>query len=440
MKPFKEVIDGIRKAVMASEVREDIAQMGEYVEQFANTAGENIQKAIDPTLTVSGKAADAAKVGEAINAEAERAKGVEGQLKEDKVDNSDITYNLSAMLESFTQKQEVTGIWNDDFTGYVDKINGNLINYEQIRMISIAVKEHEIYDIKSRVGYRMSLWTIHDDAGNILKVWNNSNISLPFDYYEDIGIVIPKNGAELRVYAYVGHMNSYIKKYVAKFRVDSPLKGKKWCAIGDSLTDSATLNGDKNYVDFITDDTGVMSVNKGIGGTGYLNNNNGADTTFYDRRSDFPKDADIYTFFGSFNDMSLFNDDSIGNIDSSDTTTLMGAMSLAIRAIGYLNASAVVGVILPTPWASYNSTSISKSVKPEKYIKALIDVCNKYSIPYLDLYHQSGLRPWDTNFNKIYYKDDNGDGNYSEGVHPNSLGHKKFIAPKVKLFLESLIN
>ena len=42
MKPFKEVIDGIRKAVMASEVREDIAQGMEYVEQFANTAGENI--------------------------------------------------------------------------------------------------------------------------------------------------------------------------------------------------------------------------------------------------------------------------------------------------------------------------------------------------------------------------------------------------------------
>lgn len=83
MKPFKEVIDGIRKAVMASEVREDLAQMGEYVEKFANTAGENVQKAIDPTLSLSGKAADAAKVGEAINAESERAKGVESQIKED---------------------------------------------------------------------------------------------------------------------------------------------------------------------------------------------------------------------------------------------------------------------------------------------------------------------------------------------------------------------
>lgn len=86
-KTFSEAINGIRKAVMAPEVREDIAQMGEYVEQFANTAttkakeaadsaeaaaksAENVSSAvsaaIDPTLSVSGKAADAAKVGEAV--------------------------------------------------------------------------------------------------------------------------------------------------------------------------------------------------------------------------------------------------------------------------------------------------------------------------------------------------------------------------------------
>lgn len=97
MKPFKEVIDGIRKAVMASEVREDIAQGLEYVEQFANTAGENIQKAIDPTLSVSGKAADAAKVGTALAEETTRAKAAEeenakgvSQLKEDLWENPSV--------------------------------------------------------------------------------------------------------------------------------------------------------------------------------------------------------------------------------------------------------------------------------------------------------------------------------------------------------------
>lgn len=61
-----------------------------YITQVSNAdwnriiqALEDLKNTIDPTLSLSGKAADAAKVGEAINAESERAKGVENQLKED---------------------------------------------------------------------------------------------------------------------------------------------------------------------------------------------------------------------------------------------------------------------------------------------------------------------------------------------------------------------
>lgn len=68
-----------------------------YVTQISNEswtqaiqAVEELKNTIDPTLSLSGKAADAAKVGEAINAEATRAKAAEeenakgvSQLKED---------------------------------------------------------------------------------------------------------------------------------------------------------------------------------------------------------------------------------------------------------------------------------------------------------------------------------------------------------------------
>ena len=127
MKPWQEVIDGIRNAVLGKEVREDLAQMGEYVEQFANTAGENIQKAIDPTLSLSGKAADAAKVGEAVNAEATRAKAAEeanakgvSQLKEDLAEKIPLGINIKNYLDSGDMK---TG-------GYIDTNTGNIIGYE----------------------------------------------------------------------------------------------------------------------------------------------------------------------------------------------------------------------------------------------------------------------------------------------------------------------
>lgn len=96
MKPFKEVIDGIRKAVMASEVREDIAQGMEYVEQFANVAGENIQKAIDPTLSVEGKAADAKATGDAIRGVKDDLTAETARAKEAEKANAD---NIAAEAE-----------------------------------------------------------------------------------------------------------------------------------------------------------------------------------------------------------------------------------------------------------------------------------------------------------------------------------------------------
>ena len=87
-------------AFAANDVRrlcsiEDITEManaGEFVgpqgpqieqnKKDINSLKEDLKNTIDPTLTVSGKAADAAKVREAVNAEAERAKAVENQLKE----------------------------------------------------------------------------------------------------------------------------------------------------------------------------------------------------------------------------------------------------------------------------------------------------------------------------------------------------------------------
>lgn len=80
-----------------------------YITQVSNAdwaraiqALEELKNTIDPTLSLSGKAADAAKVGEAINAESERAKGVESQLKEEIAElkyNQDTEYVITTYKE-----------------------------------------------------------------------------------------------------------------------------------------------------------------------------------------------------------------------------------------------------------------------------------------------------------------------------------------------------
>lgn len=86
-----------------------------YITQVSNAdwnraiqALEDLKNTIDPTLSLSGKAADAAKVGEAVNAEAERAKGVESQIKEDLVDVEDACMSFQKTNSVSNYKKNVT--------------------------------------------------------------------------------------------------------------------------------------------------------------------------------------------------------------------------------------------------------------------------------------------------------------------------------------------
>lgn len=90
-----------------------------YITQVSNAdwnraiqALEELKNTIDPTLSVSGKAADAAKVGEAVNAESERAKGVENQLKEDLADYED-ALDIKLYKASLAENPSGVGLnWN----------------------------------------------------------------------------------------------------------------------------------------------------------------------------------------------------------------------------------------------------------------------------------------------------------------------------------------
>lgn len=71
-KTFKEVIAGIRTAIYGREVREDIAQMGEYVEQFASTATTKASEAAS-SASAAKSSQTAAKTSETNAASSQKA-------------------------------------------------------------------------------------------------------------------------------------------------------------------------------------------------------------------------------------------------------------------------------------------------------------------------------------------------------------------------------
>lgn len=164
---------------------------------------EELKNMIDPTLSLSGKAADAAKVGEAVNAESERAKAAEkenakgvSQLKEDLAEKVPLGINIKNYLDSGNM---TTG-------GYIDTDTGNIISYE-----SWCYSDY----IATKPG--ATLCTIKwDSAQNLWKIKNttyvafyNANKTFISGYIAEAGKTynVPKSCSYMRVSFHVDELN-----------------------------------------------------------------------------------------------------------------------------------------------------------------------------------------------------------------------------------------
>lgn len=204
--------------------------------------------------------------------------------------------------------------------------------------------------------------------------------------------------------------------------------GKKWVCIGDSLTE-ANARTTMHYHDYIAEKTGINVVNMGVSGTGYKNRE-GADDhgdSFYQRISSVPTDADVVTIFGSGNDLSH----TLGTPTDAGTDTICGCVNTTIDNLIAIMPAVSLGIVAPTPWTNYNPATTGNAMA--LYVEALKTICANRSIPFLDLYHCSNLRPWTEEGRAACYSKDDGNG-----THPDENGHR-LIAPRFKAFLETLI-
>jgi lysophospholipase L1-like esterase len=210
--------------------------------------------------------------------------------------------------------------------------------------------------------------------------------------------------------------------------LNAKYKGKKWAVPGDSLTER-NARATKNYHDYIAEETGITVVNMGLSGSGYKNMEPAS--SFYGRILNVPLDTDVVTIFGSGNDLTYVAQGLLGNVADTDTNTICGCINKTIDNLYSVMPTVPIGIITPCPWVSYPPSEVGNNM--ELYSEKLIEICKRRSIPCLDLYHESNLRPWDSNFRTLMYSRDEGNG-----VHPDENGHK-ILATKIREFLYSLI-
>lgn len=259
----------------------------------------------------------------------------------------------------------------------------------------------------------------------------------------------------------------------------------KWCAVGDSLTDTS-INATRKYQQIIAEETSVNVETIAKGGTGvYIGHDAG--TAFYQRVAGCRHDSDIVTILGSVNDHKIDNGtgqliyvckDSSGNgvaiDDYSSSTEYPLTDTLSDNTfVGYL-MECVRAVQSRVPFAKFLIISgLYYSGIHASYYTVFMDVtkrvADKMGIPYLDLYHStyegtlgtpnplydSGTIP-DTadmrniaqipgnvigiNFYQIDTSDDFNAAYSCAGAHPNNEYHEQFMAPQIKTELGKIID
>lgn len=360
---------------------------------------------------------------------------------------SDAMNSFTPLLKAQEYNFEQISLAKRGAFGYWDKNWGRFIEVKadptraQIGYEPVKVKPLEVYRISGCSKWDARLWIVIDYEGKVVdycSIEDSDNLTET--------IVIPRDGAYLEINELMLNTVTKLEKAIS-IKSNLPLSGKKWTAIGDSWTQ---IHSDKNqsYVDYVSQITGVTAKNAGAGGTGYVAGGaNNWNNQFY--KHEIPNNSDIYTIFGSFNDAYATNF-KFGKKSDTGTDTLWGAMLATINHVYDANPDALIGVITPGPWGAINPfvnnkmsslcahddsgiNEMSINEWAEQYVSTLAEFAKAYSLPLLDLYDGSGLRPWNNNFINSYYHGTND----TDTTHPNAKAMQKYIAPRIASFIES---
>lgn len=291
----------------------------------------------------------------------------------------------------------------------------------------VAVKAGETYRIEGTSYWDGRLWMLIDKEGKVTRKYEG------IDHDHHTNQITIEDG-EVCLLLNSGATGGDVKLY--KGTVDKAKKG--FAVIGDSWTDPATLGSNPNWVDFCKQifgekyGTELDVINLGSGGTGFMAS--GGQLGKYSDR-DIPTTYDTFVIFGSFNDAFVSYD--FGDVKTSAEGTFFGGMSDITNKIYATKPDAKILFVTPAPWGGINpkkTASIGSQENAaefaEKYVDAMIEYARYNSIPILDLYHSSNLRPWDETFINNFYHGTS----ETDDTHANSDGHKR-IAPQIADFI-----
>lgn len=303
---------------------------------------------------------------------------------------------------------------------------------------NVAVTPGQLILITASTNWGNALYAFYASDNTVVQVGTLAASSGTVTEIVDSPVAVPVNAAYVVAARNTNSLNRISVKWKDGKQLAKRFSGKKWVVVGDSLTEENSTTT-KHYFDYVAEDTGIETVNMGVGGTGYMRGKN-TSQAFYQRISSIETDADVVTIFGSFNDLNYpalgFNsmEEALGNYDDDTDATISGCINLTIENLQTAIPLVRLGIVAPCPWASTRPFQNNALM----YVDRLKKIAEYHSIPFLDLWRGSNLRPWDADFRALAYTKDTGQDGNPVGTHPDETGHA-ILAPKFEAFLDELI-
>ena len=213
----------------------------------------------------------------------------------------------------------------------------------------------------------------------------------------------------------------YSKTYTTKNR----WFGKKLLVLGDSISTERGGIADITYATQLGIEYGFSSVtNLSISGKTFL--------WHIENLNKYSNDYDVVIVMCGTNDHGY--NTAIGDINSTDNTTISGRVDILINALIEKNLEALIVFLTPIKRVgtigsedeAFNTTDgyYTKLGTTTKEVgEAIKNKCKQYSVPCIDLY--DSIEPKSASIRNKYFNSPN------DGTHPSTLGHAKYISPKV---------
>lgn len=252
---------------------------------------------------------------------------------------------------------------------------------------------------------------------------DNNYASLPFAYECTGDNIISVDRTNVDFYYDIPRISRIIVdgEYEKTYE-DNELYNKKIVFTGDSIVHNAG-----NYAALMNDQEKCQSVNISWGGSVFTRNNTGT-MSMYDKLSNvyvedtYKKNTDIILLEGGVNDALASN--SIGTLSDDFTTfdnqTFLGSLEEYFAEIYSKFPTSKKGFII-----CYKCPSAPNF---KDYVTAIISACEKWKIPFLNLYNDSGFLCDIEEQKTLYFKDN---------THINDAGYA-MILNKIVSFAESL--